>query len=152
AVGLEAARRTVAKLGARKPDTCEVPVVFDPEAGRGLLGDLFGCISGGAIWRKSSYLTGREGSRMASDLVTIVDDPLIPRAPASRPFDGDGLPTRRNVVVEAGLLRTYLCDVYSARKLGRASTGSAARAIGGNPHPAASNFILLAGSTPPAEI
>src|SRR5262249_21852121 len=77
AVGLEAARRTVAKLGARKPDTCEVPVVFDPEAGRGLLSDLFGCISGGAIWRRSSYLLGRENTRIASDLVTLVDDPLI---------------------------------------------------------------------------
>src|SRR5205807_3440110 len=126
-VGLEAARRTVAKLGARKPDTCEVPVVFEPEAGRALLGDLFGCVAGGAIWRKSSYLLGREGSRVASDLVTVVDDPLIPRGPGSRPFDGEGLASRKNVVVENGILRTYLCDSYAARKLGRQSTGSASR-------------------------
>jgi len=152
AVGLKAAQRTVAKLGARKPETCEAPVVFDPEAGRALLDLLFSVIAGGAIWRQSSYLVGREGSRIASDLVTVVDDPLIPRAPGSRPFDGDGLPTRRNLVVEGGVLRTYLCDLYSARKLGRRSTGSASRAIGGNPHSASSNFILQAGASKPNDI
>ena len=78
---------------------------------------------GSSIWRKSSYLVGREGTRVASDLVTVVDDPLIPRAPGSRPFDGEGLASRKNVVVEKGMLRTYLCDSYSARKLGRESTG-----------------------------
>jgi PmbA protein len=147
AVGLEAARRTVAKLGARKPDTCEVPVVFDPDCGRALLDLMFGVISGGAIWRKSSYLVGREGSRVASDLVTVVDDPLLPRAPGSKPFDGEGLPTRKNVVIERGQLNTYLCDTYSARKLDRRSTGSAARSVGGNPHTSTTNFILQPGPT-----
>jgi PmbA protein len=152
AVGLEATRRTVAKLGARKPETCEVPVVFDPDAGRALLDALAGVASGGAIWRKSSYLVGREGTRVASDLVTVLDDPLIARAPGSRPFDGDGLPTRKNLVVEAGVLRMYLCDVYSARKLGRKSTGSAGRSVGSSPHTVTSNFILQAGKTPAREI
>jgi PmbA protein len=152
AVGLEAARRTVAKLGSRKPETCEVPVVFDPDAARALVDLLANVVSGGAIWRRSSYLVDREGTEVASPLVTLVDDPLIPRAPGSRPFDGDGLPTRRNRVVDAGTLRTFLCDVYSARKLSRRSTGSASRAVGSSPHPATSNFILQAGSTPAAEI
>ena len=147
AVGREAARRTLRKLGARKVPTCEAPVVFDPDAARSIIGTFAGCIMGGAIWRKSSYLMGREGTRVASELVTIVDDPPIPRAPGSRPFDGEGLPSRRNVVVEGGVLRTYLCDSYSARKLGRASTGSASRGGGGGVGASTTNFLVQAGAT-----
>jgi PmbA protein len=124
AVGLEAARRTLAKLGSRKVATCQVPAVFAPEAARTLLGQLAAVVSGGAVWRKSSYLAAREGTVVASPLVTVVDHPLLPRAPGSRPFDGEGLAARPNVVVSQGVLRTFLCDVYSARKLGRRSTGS----------------------------
>ncbi len=152
AVGLEATRRTVAKLGSRKVDTCEVPVVFDPEAGRALLGALFSVANGSSWYRKSSYLIGREGQACASPLVTIIDDPLIPRAPGSRPFDGDGLRSRKNIFVEDGILRTVLCDTYSARKLGRASTASAARGVGGSPGPTTTNFIMQAGTTPAADI
>jgi PmbA protein len=104
------------------------------------------------VWRKSSYLATREGTAIASPLVTVVDDPLRPRAPGSRPFDGEGLAARPNVVVSQGVLRTFLCDVYSARKLGRRSTGSAGRGLGGGPHVSTSNFVLLAGKTPPAEL
>lgn len=145
-VGREAARRTLRKLGARTVSTCEVPVVFDPDAARAILGMLAGCVMGSSIWRKSSYLVGREGTRVASDLVTVVDDPLLPRAPGSRPFDGEGLASRRNMVVERGMLRTYLCDSYSARKLGRESTGSAARGGGAGVGPSTSNFVLQPGT------
>jgi PmbA protein len=145
-VGREAARRTVRKLGARTVPTCEVPVVFDPDSARSILGLLAGCVMGGAIWRKASYLVGREGSRVASDLVTVVDDPLLPRAPGSRPFDGEGLLSRRNVVVEKGVLRTYLCDSYSARKLGRESTASASRGGGAGVGSSTSNFVLQPGT------
>ena len=144
-VGREAARRTLRKLGARTVPTCEVPVVVDPDAARSILGLLAGCLMGSSIWRKSSYLHGREGTRVASDLVSVIDDPLMPRAPGSRPFDGEGLASRRNVVVEKGMLKTYLCDSYSARKLGRESTGSASRGGGGGVGPSTSNFILQAG-------
>jgi PmbA protein len=144
-VGREAARRTLRKLGARTVSTCEVPVVFDPDAARGILGMLAGCVMGSAIWRKSSYLVEREGTRVASDLVTVVDDPLIPRAPGSRPFDGEGLASRTNVVVDRGILRTYLCDSYSARKLGRESTASAARGSGASVSSSTSNFVLKPG-------
>ncbi len=116
-VGLEAARRTVAKLGARKIPTGAAPVIFSADAARGLLGQLAGVMSGGAIWRRSSYLAGREGTAIASPLVEVVDDPLLRRGPGSRPFDGEGLASRTNVLVSEGLLRTYLCDVYAARKL-----------------------------------
>jgi PmbA protein len=145
-VGREAARRTLRKLGARTVATCEVPVVFDPDAARAILGLLAGCVMGGAIWRKSSYLVGREGTKVASDLVTVLDDPLIKRAAGSRPFDGEGLASRKNVVVEKGVLRTYLCDSYSARKLGRESTASAARGAGAGVGGSTSNFILQPGT------
>jgi PmbA protein len=152
AVGLEAARRTLAKLGSRKVATCQVPAVFAPEAARTLLGQLAAVVSGGAVWRKSSYLAAREGTVVASPLVTVVDHPLLPRAPGSRPFDGEGLAARPNVVVSQGVLRTFLCDVYSARKLGRRSTGSAGRGLGGGPQVSTSNFVLLAGKTEAAEL
>jgi PmbA protein len=145
-VGREAARRTLRKLGARTVSTCEVPVVFDPDAARSILGMLAGCVMGSSIWRKSSYLVGREGTRVASDLVTVLDDPLMPRAPGSRPFDGEGLASRKNLVVEKGVLRTFLCDSYSARKLGRESTASASRGGGAGVGPSTSNFVLQPGT------
>jgi PmbA protein len=152
AVGLEAARRTLAKLGARKIPTGAAPVVFSPDAGRSLVGQLGGVLSGGALWRRSTYLAGREGTAVASPLCELLDDPLIPRGPGSRAFDGEGLPSRTNVLVSGGILRTFLCDVYAARKLGRRSTGSAVRAVGGGPHVGFSNLILRPGRTPAAEL
>ena len=145
-VGEEAARRTLRKLGAKTVKTCEAPVVFDPDAARAILGMLAGCIMGSSIWRKSSYLVGREGTEVASAMVNVVDDPLIPRAPGSRPYDGEGLASRKNVVVENGVLRTYLCDSYSVRKLGCESTGNAAR--GGSVGVVCStmNFVLQPGA------
>jgi PmbA protein len=151
-VGLEAARRTLAKLGSRKIDTGDVPVIFAPEAARGLLGQLAAVTSGGAVWRKGTYLAQREGTAVAAPLVTVVDDPHLRRGPGSRPFDSEGLATRPNVVVSEGILRAFLCDTYAGRKLGRPSTGSAGRGIGGGPHVTTSNFILRPGPTPPAEI
>jgi PmbA protein len=145
-VGQEAARRTLRKLGAKPVATCEVPVVFDPDAARSILGMLAGCVMGSSIWRKSSYLVGREGTEVASSLVTVVDDPLIKRAPGSRPYDGEGLASRRNVVVEKGVLKTYLCDSYSARKLERESTGNAARGGSAGVSCSTTNFILEPGT------
>lgn len=145
AVGEEAARRTLAKLGSRKVSTTEAPVVFESDIARSLIGTLAGCIVGSAVWRKSTYLLERENTPIASELVTIVDDPLIPRAPGSRPFDGEGLASRKNLVVDAGVLKTFLLDCYSARKLNRTSTASAARS-GGSIGPSTTNFILQAGN------
>jgi PmbA protein len=147
AIGREAARRTVATLGSRKVETQECAIVFDPEVARSLVGTVFSVANGSSFWRKSSYLVGKEGQVIASPLLTIVDDPLIPRAPGSRPFDGDGLATRKNPVVEKGVLGPVLTDVYSARKLGRAaSTGSSGRGVGGNPGPTTSNLIMSNGA------
>jgi PmbA protein len=148
-VGREAARRTLAKLGARKLDTQQAPVIFDSDSGRSILGLLAGCITGGSVWRKSSYLAEREGQRIASDLVTVIDDPLLTRGPGSRAFDGEGLLSRRNTVVEAGVLRSFLLDTYSAKKLGRQSTASASRGGGGGVSSSTSNLYLLPGSESP---
>jgi PmbA protein len=145
AVGLEAARRTLQKLGSRKLDTQEVAVIFDPDAGRSILGLLASCINGGSIWRKSSYLLDREGQQVASSLVNVVDDPLIARGPGSRPFDGEGLISRRNSVVEEGILKTYILDTYSAKKLKKKSTGNASRGSSGGVGPSTTNLILQPG-------
>lgn len=151
-VGREAARRTLAKLGARKVETQQCPVVFDPDVGRSILGLLAGCINGSAIWRRSSYLLDREGDQVASDLVTVVDDPFIEGAPGSRPYDGEGLLSRRNVVVEKGVLNTYLLDSYAGRKLGKASTASAGRGSSGGVSPGTTNFVLQPGEMTPEEL
>src|SRR5690606_5178032 len=130
-VGEQAAQRTLRQLGSRKVPTCQVPVVFDSDAARSLLGSFIGCALGRAVGRRSSSLAGRGGTVVASPLVTIVDAPLIPRGPGSRVFDGEGLAARRNVVVEAGVLQTFLLDSYCGRKLKKASTASAGRSGGG---------------------
>lgn len=145
AVGREAARRTLAKLGARKVPTCEAPIVFDPDVARSIIGTFAGCLVGGALWRKSSYLVDRLGSIVASPGVTLVDDPLVPKAPGSRPFDGEGLRSRRSVVVRDGKLETFLLDCYSARKLGMEPTGSGSRS-GGAVGASTTNFILQPGT------
>ncbi|HMI87315.1 MAG TPA: metallopeptidase TldD-related protein [Polyangiaceae bacterium] len=146
-VGKEAARRTLRKLGPRKVATCEAPVVFDREAARSIIGSFAGCATGGAIWRKSSYLAGREGTEVASPLITLVDDPHLVRGPGSRPFDGEGLKSRKNTLVERGVLKMYLCDSYSGRKLGRPSTANASRGGGGGVGISTTNFICQAGDS-----
>jgi len=149
AVGEEAGRRTLAKLGSRKLDTQEVPVIFDPDSGRSLLGLLASCVTGGSVWRKSSYLAERLGTAVASELVTVVDDPLIARAPGSQPYDGEGLRARKNVVVERGTLSSFLLDSYSARKLDMQSTASAARGSSGGVSAGTSNLFLQPGTISP---
>jgi PmbA protein len=151
-VGRIAAERTLRRLGARKVPTAEVPVVFDPETAADLLGHLFSAVSGYAVFRGATFLKDRLGETVASPLVTMVDDGRRAGGLGSRPFDGEGLPTRRNVPVERGVLRHYLCDSYSARKIGATPTGCARRGVGGGPSVGASNLYLEAGPTPPDEI
>src|SRR5437870_11454720 len=141
-VGREAARRTLRRLGGRRPPTGECPVVFDAESAASLLRHLAGAISGSALYRRMSFLVDRLGEQVASSAVTVIDDPLRPAGPASRPFDGEGVRQTRRVVVERGVLRTYLLDTYSARRLGLRTTGHAARSFGDAPAPAPTNFTL----------
>ena len=152
AIGREAARRACRRLGARKQSTTEVPVVLDPESAASLLRALAVAASGPSLYRGTSFLVGRLGRPLAAPSVTIVDDPLIPGGLASRPFDGEGLPSRRTVLVDRGVLRSYLLDSYSARKLDLAATGHAAREDGGGVTVAPTNLYLEPGPHDPEEI
>jgi PmbA protein len=152
AVGSEAARRTLRKLGARKVESQEVPVIFDPDAARSILGLIASCVHGGSIWRRSSYLLDRLETPIASELVTIVDDPLIVRGPGSRPYDGEGLLSRTNSIVEKGVLKSYQLDTYSAKKLNSQSTANASRGSSGGVGVGSSNFHLLAGDMTPEDL
>jgi PmbA protein len=152
AVGRTAAERTLRRLGARKVPTCRVPVVFDPETAAEILGALFSALNGYAVFRGATFLKDRVGEAVASPLLTVVDDGRRPRGLGSRPFDGEGLPTRRNVPVEKGVLRFYLCDAYSGRRIGAPPTGSARRGVGGGPSVGAGNLFFEPGETPPDEI
>jgi PmbA protein len=151
-VGREAARRAVRRLGARKGDTVEVPVVFDPETAASLVRSLAVAASGPSLYRGTSFLIGQRGQTVGSALVTIVDDPLIPRGLGSRPFDGEGLPSQRTVLVDRGVLTSYLLDTYSARRLGLSATGHAAREDGGGVTVGYTNLYLEPGPWSPEEI
>jgi PmbA protein len=152
AVGREAARRTLRRLGARRPPTCECPVVFEPETAATLLRHLAGALSGSALYRGMSFLVDRLGEAIASPAVTVVDDPLRPAGPASRPFDGEGVAQQRRTIVDAGVLASYLLDSYSARRLGQKTTGHASRGVGDAPGAAPTNFVLQPGPHAPEAI
>ena len=156
-IGKEAARRALRRLGARRVATQRVPIVFAPEVARSLIGSVFEAASGDAIWRGASFLAGRLGEQIAASSLTIVDDNfmLLPTGAGgfgSSPFDGEGLPSRRTVVVEAGALHTYLLNTYSARKLGMKSTHNASRGLAGTPGIGCGNLYLEPGTLTPEEI
>ena len=137
-VGQEAARRTLRRLGARRVATQSVPIIFAPETARTLIGSVFEAASGDAIWRGASFLAGKLGETIAAPDLTIVDDNtmLLPTGVGgfgTSPFDDEGLPSQRTVVVENGVLRNYLLNTYTARKLGMRSTHNAARGLAGAP-------------------
>jgi len=152
AVGRIAAERTLRRLGARQVPTCQVPVVFDPDAAAEIMGAVFSAITGYAIFRSASFLKDRVGEQVASPLLTLVDEGRRPRGLGSRPFDGEGLPTRRNVPIERGVLGYYLCDSYSARKIAAKPTASARRGVGGGPSVGAGNLFFEPGDSSPAQI
>jgi len=142
-----AVARTVRHLKPRKIRTQRVPVIFDPLMTSSLLGFLCGCLTGTAVYQKSTFLADRLGQRIGTEALTIIDDGLLPRRLGSSPFDAEGVPSRRTVVVENGILKTFLCNTYAGRKIGLPSTGNA---DGGGVGP--SNFYLQPGSTSPAAI
>jgi len=145
AVGRQAASRALRRLGARRVPTCEVPVLFDDMTAPSLIGQLAACLSGYAVYRESSFLAERLGDTIANEKVTIIDDGRRPGGLGSKPFDGEGQPTRRNVLVSGGRLERWLLDCYSARKLGLASTGNASRGTGSVPRVGTTNLWLEPG-------
>lgn len=136
-----AVRRTVELFGARKPPTMRVPVIFERDVASTVLSDIFAAVSAANVAIGNSWLAQRLGTRIGSELVTVVDDGTLPRLLGSSPFDGEGVPTQRNVVISSGTLQTFLCDTYYARKLGARSTGNASGSgVGPN------NFYLAPGT------
>ena len=125
AVGRIAGTRALARLGAKKIATAQVPVLFEAPVAASLLGHFVSAVSGGSLYRKSSFLVDSLGKQIFSPLVEITEDPLIVKGEASSPFDEEGVATRRRPVVEAGIVRGYFLGSYSARKLGMQTTGNA---------------------------
>ncbi|HLP15690.1 MAG TPA: metallopeptidase TldD-related protein, partial [Bacteroidota bacterium] len=120
-----AAKRTLDKRGARKPKTQTVPVVFENTVARSLLGFLNNAIAGANIYTKQSFLVEKLGQKIAGENITIIEDPLLPGQIGSRPFDGEGVKSRKKIIVEKGVLNTFLLDTYAAKKLQSRSTGNA---------------------------
>ncbi len=152
AVGRKAAERALRKLHARKVSTCRVPVVFDAETARSLVGHIFEAVRGDAIYRSASFLTGKLGQPVAGENITVLDDGLRPGGFGSRPFDDEGVPASVTSVIEKGVLRSYLLNCYTARKLNLQTTGNAARGLAGPPAVGPKNFYLAAGEHSPQEI
>ena len=146
-VARTAIARTVRQLNPRKIGTQRVPVIFEPLMTGSLLGFLFGCVSGTAVYQRSTFLADKLGRKIGNDKITVIDDGLMPRRIGSGPFDAEGVPSRRTVVVDRGVLKNFLCNVYAARKLGLQTTGNA---DGGGVGP--NNFYLEPGPHSPADI
>jgi PmbA protein len=156
-IGIEAARRALRRLGARRVPTQRVPIVFAPEVARSLIGSLFEAASGDAIWRSASFLAGRLESQIAAPSLNLIDDNtmLLPTGMGgfgTSPFDGEGLPSQRTVVVENGILRNYLLNTYTARKLGMKSTHNASRGLAGTPGIGCGNLYVEPGALTPEQI
>ena len=151
-IGRKAAERAVRRLGSRKVPTQKVPVVFDALTARSLLGNVFEAVDGESVYRKASFLTGKLGERIAAEGVTIVDDGTLPGLFGTSPFDDEGVPSRRTLVIERGVLKNYLLNTYTARKLGLRTTGNAARGITGNASVGHGNLYLEKGERAPEEI
>ncbi|MDT8896059.1 metalloprotease PmbA [Halomonas sp. I1] len=125
AVGESAAQRTLQRLGAGRPATGRMPVLFDPSLASGLVGHLLGAIAGGALYRQSSFLCERLDTQLFPAWFSLSERPMEVGAMASSPFDADGVQTRDNVFIDQGRLASYLLSAYSARRLGMSTTGNA---------------------------
>ncbi len=123
-VGIEAARRAVARLGARPIKTGRYPVLFSAEIAGSLIGHLIGALSGGSLYRNASFLTNSLGRKLLPDGFSVIERPLLPRAPGSAAFDGDGVATFDKAFIERGEIASYVLGSYSARRLGMSSTGN----------------------------
>ena len=164
-IGEIAAQRALRKLGARRVATCQVPIVFPPEVSRALMANLLHAADGDAIYRNASMFAGRLGEQVAGENVTIVDDgtmvfdhvladgsTLRTGGFGTSPFDGDGLPTRKTVVVERGVLKELLLNTYTGRKINMQSNGKASRGLAGAPGIGGGNYFLEPGELTQNEI
>ena len=151
-VGKVAAERTIRRLGARKVKTAHVPVVFDPLVATSIIGHIFEGVEGDSVYRGASFLAGKLGEKIASHRVTVIDDGTMPGGFGTSPFDGEGVPTRRTVVIENGVLKSYLLNTYTAKKLGLQTTANASRGLAGTPGIGPGNYFLQPGAKTPQQI
>jgi PmbA protein len=151
-VGRTAAARALRRLNATKVETQKVPVIFEPRTARSLLDHIYEAVHGMSIYRHESFLAGRLGERVASESVTVVDDGTMPGLFGTSPFDDEGVPSRRTVVIERGVLKSYLLNTYAARKLGMKTTGNASRGLTGNAGIGHGNLYLEGGVQSPERI
>ena len=145
-VGRIAGERTAARAGARKPPTGAFPVLYDERVAGSLVGHLLAAINGASVARGSSFLRGAMGEAVLPDGIDLWEDPHLPRIASSRPFDAEGLPTARRDLVSGGLLRSWVLDLATARKLGLASTANAARGPSAPPSPSVSGIRMTQGA------
>jgi PmbA protein len=148
-VGKEAARRTLRRLGARKVKTAHVPVVLDPMVATSMLEHIFEGVNGDSVYRGASFLAGKLGQKVAGPNVTVIDDGTMVGGFGTTPFDGEGVPTRRTVVIENGVLKSYLLNTYTAKKLGLETTANASRGLAGTPGIGPGNYFLQPGTKSP---
>jgi PmbA protein len=151
-VGAIAAQRTLRRLGARKVKTAKVPIVFENTVSAALLGHIFEAVNGDSVYRGASYLSEKLNEKIAGDNITIIDDGTIPGLFGTSAFDGEGVASRRTTVVENGVLKSYLLNTYTAKKLKLKTTGNASRGLAGTPGIAPGNFFLHPGSKSLQEI
>ena len=151
-IGRIAAERTLRRLGARKVETQRVPVIFEPRTARTLLQNIFEAVHGDSIYKHASFLAGKLDQQVASPNLTVVDDGTIPGLFGSSPFDDEGVPTRRTLVIERGVLKSYLLNTYTARKLAMKTTGNASRGLAGNAGIGHGNLFIEPGARTPAEM
>ena len=145
-VGRIAAERTVRRLGARKVKTAKVPIVLDQQVSRSILENIFEGVNGDSIYRQASFLAGKLGEQVAGENVTVVDDGTMRGGFGTSPFDGEGVPTQRSTVIDRGVLKSYLLNTYTAKKLGLKTTGNASRGLAGNPGIGVGNLFLQPGT------
>jgi PmbA protein len=146
-VGREAARLAIEKLGPVKISTRKAPVLMHPDISSAWIGVMSAAFSGEQVFKKASWLTEKMGQPVASPLVTLVDDAVMRRGTGTVPFDGEGQPTRRNVLLDKGVVTTFLYDTYNARKAGAKSTGSAVRGYDSVPAIGTRNLFIEAGTS-----
>jgi len=151
-VGKIAAQRTLRRLGARKVKTAHVPVVLDPLVAVSMLDHIFEGVNGDSVYRGASFLAGKLGQKIAGDRVNVIDDGTMPGGFGTSPFDGEGVPTRRTVVIENGVLNSYVLNTYTAKKLGLQTTGNASRGLAGTPGIGPGNYFLQPGTKTPQQI
>ena len=151
-IGIEAAKKTLARIGATKPLTGKYPVIFDPRVSRSIAGHFASAINGSAIARKTSFLKDMLNQQIANPSINVIDDPFLKRGLGSRLFDAEGLGSKEYTLIKDGILQQWLLDLSTAKQLNLKPSGNAKRGISGPPSPGTSNFMISPGDVTPENL